>query len=1162
MRHLLRTSLLVLCIFGSINLSAQGQGPLYLPDATPPSPTVAALGKYGNTPVSLHTGIPQVSIPLYTVKTKRLELPISLSYHASGFRVNDLSPWTGLGWSLLAGGCISRSAVGLGDDGPDGFLVRNNQISATDVDEDDLIYLLTASNGMADNETDYYFYNFNGRSGKFVFNKNKQPVLIPQEPIRIAGGTSSFTITAEDGTIYEFGDRQSVESGFTHSSGSTTNTFTSAYYLTRIRSADGSDEINLYYGHGAPYTEWSYGYTEAIGEKCTGESNPQNGMHDFLPPQQSFRNIQEHYLDSIVFSTGRVVFLRSNDRTDFGPGDRLVSMAVDRKNPSGSYSREKSYRFNPGYLRSGSAYTSRFKLKGLTEQDAQGNDVRTHEFVYNESPLPFINSFSQDWWGFANGRNNNQANTLIQRERMVGPDGMTYVVGGADRRPNEQAMQAGLLNTIQYPTGGYTQFFYEPHYFFGTVRDERDTSVQAGSPTSNPLELQVDVAEFTVSTYGYATVNVQCSDGNTYFSNVTLAKVGGPVLLNFVYDPAVYPGFSAGPDVNKQFDVALEAGATYRLIARAQGASTSSMFNGKAYAKAQVAWTENTPGKEMAGGVRIKEMRDYETAGAVPVTKLYKYGVNEDGLGVLLTPASKLASFKDSKVERYWDNPVEFCNVKCDANRMFIHADPPQSLTSLSGSPVAYTQVTVYEKSVTAPNGKTVFEFDVEENEIFPAASGYRDGVILLDNSWKGGDMISQVDYRGESVRVKETSAVHGVRQTQDIISTKIGKKYSDSGTCGPAYLPNAVYNDFYYFDYPIRSGIKKTASTKEVHYSSTSPLREITTETFYHYDDISSNHQQLSRKISIQSNGDVLQTNYWYPADYADTGEITPLLTKNIINIPLKEQMYLNDQLIDGTVTRFNGDGQPIEVYKYENAIPQMVASHDSTSIVPSGYVKRVDISYDPESKNVSRVSPVDDKSTLYLWSYRNGSPIAKITNADVAQVAATSFEYEGKGNWTFSGTPGSDATAKTGVYSYNLGYGAVSKVLSPGKYKLEYWAKGMVNVSGGTVSTLRTSAPDATGWVLYEKEVTIVTSTTLQISGSSGSFLDEIRVYPNDAQVITFTHDPLKGLTSKTDENNRVTYYGYDSVGRFRSISDHDRNVLKQYEYHYQMESPSQEP
>src|SRR5580700_1992183 len=76
------------------------------------SPTAAALGKYGDIPVSYNTGIPNVSIPIYTVKAGSLSLPISLSYHASGLKVQEQASWVGAGWSLNAGGVITRTVVG------------------------------------------------------------------------------------------------------------------------------------------------------------------------------------------------------------------------------------------------------------------------------------------------------------------------------------------------------------------------------------------------------------------------------------------------------------------------------------------------------------------------------------------------------------------------------------------------------------------------------------------------------------------------------------------------------------------------------------------------------------------------------------------------------------------------------------------------------------------------------------------------------------------------------------------------------------------------------------------------------------------------------------------------------------------------------------------
>src|SRR5580698_2617890 len=80
------------------------------------SPTAASLGKYGDIPVSYHTGIPEIDIPIYTIKAGSIEMPISLSYHASGLKVEEEASWVGAGWALNAGGVITRTVIGAADD--------------------------------------------------------------------------------------------------------------------------------------------------------------------------------------------------------------------------------------------------------------------------------------------------------------------------------------------------------------------------------------------------------------------------------------------------------------------------------------------------------------------------------------------------------------------------------------------------------------------------------------------------------------------------------------------------------------------------------------------------------------------------------------------------------------------------------------------------------------------------------------------------------------------------------------------------------------------------------------------------------------------------------------------------------------------------------------
>jgi YD repeat-containing protein len=70
-----------------------------------------------------------------------------------------------------------------------------------------------------------------------------------------------------------------------------------------------------------------------------------------------------------------------------------------------------------------------------------------------------------------------------------------------------------------------------------------------------------------------------------------------------------------------------------------------------------------------------------------------------------------------------------------------------------------------------------------------------------------------------------------------------------------------------------------------------------------------------------------------------------------------------------------------------------------------------------------------------------------------------------------------------------------------------------------------------------------------------SDGSGIDEVRVYPTDAQMTTYTYNPLVGITSQCDPRNRITYYDYDSYSRLKDIKDNDGNIIKAYDFQYQV-------
>lgn len=85
------------------------------PTVTPKSPEASAFQKYGETEINEYTGNPDISIPLYTLSYKGIEVPLSLTYDGGGIQVSQEASWVGLGWSLNVGGCINYVCQGGND---------------------------------------------------------------------------------------------------------------------------------------------------------------------------------------------------------------------------------------------------------------------------------------------------------------------------------------------------------------------------------------------------------------------------------------------------------------------------------------------------------------------------------------------------------------------------------------------------------------------------------------------------------------------------------------------------------------------------------------------------------------------------------------------------------------------------------------------------------------------------------------------------------------------------------------------------------------------------------------------------------------------------------------------------------------------------------------
>ena len=80
------------------------------------SPNAASLGKFGEVPVNLFTGTPDISIPVHTMSYGNIKLPLTMRYHSSSVKPGQQPGWVGSGWDLESFGTISRQIKGSADE--------------------------------------------------------------------------------------------------------------------------------------------------------------------------------------------------------------------------------------------------------------------------------------------------------------------------------------------------------------------------------------------------------------------------------------------------------------------------------------------------------------------------------------------------------------------------------------------------------------------------------------------------------------------------------------------------------------------------------------------------------------------------------------------------------------------------------------------------------------------------------------------------------------------------------------------------------------------------------------------------------------------------------------------------------------------------------------
>ncbi|QKJ31796.1 hypothetical protein HQ865_19170 [Mucilaginibacter mali] len=326
--YLIVTTLLLL--FFSKNVFSQAYNIKDVERSFTPSPTVTSLGNYGGIDLKKNSGAVSKSIGLFELKEGQITYNPSINYLSTGVKVNDYGSKVGIGWGDNVTAMVYRTVRSLPDerainrvgDGP----YQLNNYSQQTLDTIRAIQLGTQTDG----EYDIFSYSIFGESGKFII-KNGQAVLLDhKKQIRIDVLSTvpyKFCFTKDDGTKFFFGINSDIE--YTQfdpeNSCDQDNPFypstPTAWFLSKIVSPN-NDELIFNYG------SLSYSYVYDYNESYAFRTDFLNWFLDPTPTYSHTACVRRKitntkYLTSVSGSAFTLAFDYIT-RTDL-PGDRLLS---------------------------------------------------------------------------------------------------------------------------------------------------------------------------------------------------------------------------------------------------------------------------------------------------------------------------------------------------------------------------------------------------------------------------------------------------------------------------------------------------------------------------------------------------------------------------------------------------------------------------------------------------------------------------------------------------------------------------------------------------------------------------------------------------------------------------------------------------------------------
>lgn len=403
------------------------RGATYLENTMPPSPEPASVVKYADVPFTHSTGMAEYDVPFYTLQGRELSIPIGLHYASGGIKLDEIAGVAGLGWTLQAGGCVTRTVVDMPDEYesyimhhemPAGPLLTalENRVDTTFA----MSYLRDLLYHRIDGSLDRYSYSICGLSGSFVIQDDGDVFHLSGDGVQVGysrsadGSVETFTLRGPDGTVYTCSEKETAthdgrgDSPMTPTSGEPDRwSATTAWHLKSVRSRSGLETAELTYSDPAEWKRVVRASCRTVTETVypdsqDSERSPQTGFSSkYIYSTYSTKVLSCISLngDEVSFTyTGSTGSCHRNDYPDYQQNFPFSLSRISVRSASNPQELSRLDAFCGPAPHDGRILLNSLRLyKGGVLEDKW-------EFAYKTVETS-ISRGSQDWYGYYNGEN-------------------------------------------------------------------------------------------------------------------------------------------------------------------------------------------------------------------------------------------------------------------------------------------------------------------------------------------------------------------------------------------------------------------------------------------------------------------------------------------------------------------------------------------------------------------------------------------------------------------------------------------------------------------------------------------------------------------------------------------------------------------------------------